>query len=236
MQIEPEIGEVSVVLRGQFNPAIFSPAWFALNKLLGQGLVDGAQLEICSGEITVFGAEWLRIEVDQRRFLASTLQAPSVRVCDLVARTFSEGLYHTPLEALGINRSVHFCVESLSQRDRMGRRIAPVEPWGAWGKTLGETGLQGGVTSLTMTQVEIEGRPPGDRIHVTTQPSNKVGDGVKGVLVNVNDHYTLKETVSSGSARVFMDMLRERFSSSITHSEKIIDHIMSLATTNGTAE
>ena len=34
MRIEPEISGVSVVLLGDFNPAIFTPAWFALHGLL----------------------------------------------------------------------------------------------------------------------------------------------------------------------------------------------------------
>ena len=34
MRIEPEISGVQVVLVGDFNPAIFTPAWFALYRLL----------------------------------------------------------------------------------------------------------------------------------------------------------------------------------------------------------
>ena len=34
MRIEPEISGVAVVLLGDFNPAIFTPAWFAMHELL----------------------------------------------------------------------------------------------------------------------------------------------------------------------------------------------------------
>ena len=74
-------------------------------------------------------ANWsfkLRIVTDQ--FSAETSQAPHIRLCDLVLRVFKEHLHHTPLKALGINRSVHFRVGSFAERDRIGRTLAPVEP------------------------------------------------------------------------------------------------------------
>ena len=40
MRIEPEISDVSVVLLGDFNPAIFTPAWFALHGLLPERVAD----------------------------------------------------------------------------------------------------------------------------------------------------------------------------------------------------
>ena len=46
MRIEPEISGVSVVLLGDFNPAIFTPAWFALHDLLPESVADDADLRI----------------------------------------------------------------------------------------------------------------------------------------------------------------------------------------------
>ena len=36
MRIEPEIGGCTVVLLGHFNPQIFSPLWFAQNKIISE--------------------------------------------------------------------------------------------------------------------------------------------------------------------------------------------------------
>ena len=46
MKIEPEISGASVVLVGNFNPAILTPAWFELNGLLPEGTAEGADLHL----------------------------------------------------------------------------------------------------------------------------------------------------------------------------------------------
>ncbi len=228
MGIEPEISGVSVVMLGDFNPAIFTPAWFVLHGLLPEDVADNAELRIAHRQVTEFVAEWLRIQVTSERFFAETLQAPHVRLCDLVARTFREYLHHTPITALGINHDVHFRVESFAERDRIGRTLAPVKPWGAWGQNLGLDGESGGMMSLTMSQIEPDGRPKGGQINVTVEPSVRVGKGRTGVNVRVNDHYAIENT-NLGSAGRLMDLFEGNFDISLERSNGIIDHIMSLA-------
>ena len=144
MRIEPEISSVSVILLGDFNPAIFTPAWFALHGLLPKGAADSADLNVAHPQTTSFSADWLQLNVLVDQFSAETRQAPHIRLCDLVVRVFKEHLFHTPLRALGINRQVHFRVRSQSARDRIGRTLAPVDVWGAWAEELGDSGRQGG--------------------------------------------------------------------------------------------
>ena len=43
MRIEPEISGVQIVLVGDFNPAIFTPAWFALYRLLPESVASSAK-------------------------------------------------------------------------------------------------------------------------------------------------------------------------------------------------
>ncbi len=226
MRIEPELSSVAIILAGDFNPAIFTPAWFAMHNLLGKGVVDSAQLAVAHPQVTEFTADWLQIHVDVGRFSAETLQAPYVRLCDLVVRAFKENLHHTPLRAVGINRQVHFRVESYAKRDQIGRSLAPVEPWGDWGKALGKDGRQGGMTSLTMTQINLDGRSSDDKVNVTVEPSNRVGVGRDGVYTHVNDHYAIDNT---DSTQGLMDLLERSFERSLNRSDGIIDHIMSLA-------
>lgn len=229
MRIEPEIDGVGVVLIGDFNPAILTPAWFALNGLLPEALVENASLRVAHKEVTAFEADWLRLNVSGQSFSVETLQAPHVRIRDLVSRVFGEQLSHTPLRAFGINRQVHFRVDDLQQRDTIGRRLAPVEPWGAWSDALGLDGEHGGMTSLTMTQVDPDGRPKGGRINVTVEPSTRIGEGRSGVYVQVNDHYTVAH-MKAGTASTAIHLLVENFDESLKRSEQIIDHVMSLAT------
>ena len=227
MRITPEIDGASIAVLGNFNPAIFTPAWFALHGLLPESVATDAQLTVAHEQVTEFNVDWLRLNVTIDRFLAETTQAPHIRIHDLVVRVFKENLHHTPLTAFGINRNVHIQVGSLAARDRLGRILAPVEPWGAWGQDLGLDGEHGGLTSLTMSQINPEGRSAGGRINVKVEPSVRIGDGRTGVFIGVNDHYTLADA-DLGSATRSMELLGSNFETSMNRSESIIDHIMSL--------
>ena len=229
MRITPEMDTASVVVVGHFNPAIFTPAWFALHELLPLRAATNAELNLAHPEITQFQSDWLNVQVTRDRFVAQTTQAPYIRISDLVVRVFKDLLPHTPLRAFGINRDVHFCVPTAAERDRIGRAVAPVEPWGIWGQQLGAGGEKGGMTSLTMTQVAIEGRPAGDHISVTVEPSKRIGDGVLGVYVRVNDHHAADETAGNDLSVKLMETLEKGFDSSIEWGKDIIDHVMSLA-------
>lgn len=217
-----------MILLGDFNPAIFTPAWFALHNLLPKGAADSADLKVAHPQTTSFTADWLQLNVLVDQFSAETKQAPHIRLCDLVVRVFREHLFHTPLLALGINRQVHFRVRDFHARDRIGRTLAPVDAWGAWAAELGDGGRQGGMTSVTMTQVNIQGRSLDDKINVTIEPSNRVGVDVDGVYARVNDHYAV--TAADGRpTEHLMDVLERNFESSVRRSDALIDHVMSLA-------
>ena len=55
MRIEPELSSVRVVVVGDFNPAIFTPAWFALYGLLPERVASSANLEVAHPQMTKFG-------------------------------------------------------------------------------------------------------------------------------------------------------------------------------------
>lgn len=61
MRIQPEIDEVGVVLVGSLNPAIFTPAWFALHGLLPESAAESAELEVAHPQLTRFSTDWLRL-------------------------------------------------------------------------------------------------------------------------------------------------------------------------------
>ena len=229
MRIEPEISAVEIVLLGDFNPAIFSPAWFVLHDLLPANAATAADLQVSHPQITAFSSDWLHLEVTTERFQIGTVLAPYIRVRDLVARVFGEHLHHTPLTAFGINRRVHFRLRSRGERDRIGRALAPVEPWGGWSQELGLGGEFGGMTSLTMSQLRPGGRPWGGRINITVEPSNRIAADGFGVYVGINDHYDIVSPAEPGTAERLIGVLEQHFDASLRQSDSIVDHLMNLA-------
>ena len=234
MRIEPEIDGAHIVLLGSFNPAILTPAWFAHRGLLPAGVEESAKLIVAHPDATAFDAEWLELRARQDRFLAGTTRSPHIRIRDLVLRVFGEHLEHTPIKAFGINRVVHFRLSGASARDRVGRTLAPTSVWGAWSVALEPDGERGGMTSLTMTQMNPAERPRGGRIGVTVEPSSRVGNGRDGIYVAVNDHYVVPKEDAHASARM-IELLDQNFDKSLKHSESLIDHVMSLGKEGPTA-
>lgn len=229
MRIDPEIVGVDIVLLGDFNPTIFVPKWFSANELLPEEAAEDADLQVAHSELTGFSADWLRFQVTRERLTAGSTQAPFVRLRDLVHRAFREHLFHTPLRAFGINFAVHFLVDGSATRDRMGRTLAPLEPWGPWRERLDLGGRDGGMASLQMAQSKPEGRTEGGRVNVTIEPSMRVGrKSGRGIFVSINDHFAAGAN-SSGSAESLMAILATEFEGSLKRSEGIVDHIMSLA-------
>lgn len=235
MRIEPEISGVGIVVLGDFSPAIFTPAWFALHDLLPKNVADNADLKVAHKQVTAFDADWLRLQVTVDSFSADTSQAPWVRVRDLAVRVFKEYLIHTPLRAFGINHDVHFRLGSAEERDRVGRKLAPTAPWGACGRDLRLDGEYGGMTSLTMSQLRLDGRAAGGQINVTVEPSKRISDERLGVYVRVNDHYAIDAGASETAERL-ISLLEENFDGALKRSEEIIDQVMSLATSRESSD
>jgi hypothetical protein len=227
LRIEPEISGVAIVLRGNFNPSIFQPFWMAQQELITDEAAAAATISVIHPEISQFAVESeFILNVQSDRFQISRATAPWVIVSDLCCRIFGDILPHTPIDQLGINRSVHFSVGSVLERDRIGKLIAPQAPWGEWGTDFSSDDVTqlGGLQTMTMINKKASDRESG-WIQARIEPSQAIAKGESGIFMEINDHYQFKDTTD---ARVMMGLLQERFESSIAKSDNIIDQIMSL--------
>lgn len=233
MRIEPEIGLASIVLVGTFNPPILTPSWFGWHGLLTSEDVDAARLDVAHPQILRFEAEWFSLDVTSEKFISQTTNAPFVRLKDLVLRVFNEHLRSTPIQALGINREVHFCAKDGNERDRLGRELAPMGPWGIWGERLALQQTNNGMNSLTISQLNPPNRHSRGSINITVEKSKSLGPDRPGIYVRVNDHYSSETPSNLGpdSSSEIMNFLNNEFDESIRRSEAIIDHVMSLTRT-----
>lgn len=226
MLIEPEIEDVSAVLIGDFNPAIFNPDWLLRNDLVGKVAAEQAEVDVIHAELAQFRVGDFDLIVSRQRLQVTMRTAPFIRVSDFTLKLFREVLPHTPVRQFGLNRSVHFRVGSEETRNKIGRLLAPLEPWGAWGDDIGkgEGDLRGGMASLSMQEVIcVDGIRR--KITATVQPSSSVQKAF-GIFVGLNDHHEFEsEKITTKSV---IDIFDSSFDKSLAHSEYVIDCVMAL--------
>jgi len=205
-----EIEGVSIVLLGDFNPKIFQPAWFAAQELIRKEEAESAEIEVVHPEVVVFSLDWLRIQVTRNRWI-SEAQAPHYEpLRDLILGTFRL-LRHTPIRKMGLNRDIHFKMPTEDDWNALGDRLAPKEPWK---NILDKPGMR---------RLEMEEKRSDDfmgHIRIRIEPSVRIHPGV---LVSVNDHYSLPEPEKeveyvSGSEGI-MNILAQVWGDSIESSK-----------------
>ncbi|MBR1206941.1 MULTISPECIES: hypothetical protein [unclassified Bradyrhizobium] len=229
MRIEPELGGCGIVLVGHFNPLIFSPAWFAKNGIVSDEEANSAEVSVIHPEISAFRIGKMRLQVEQLRLSADTTEAPWITLCDFLVKTFGEFLVHTPINGMGINRSVHFSVGDEETRNRIGRLIAPLGPWREWGREIENQGpgARSGCTNLTMVQPKVAEDDINGHIQLQVQPSSRLR-GNAGIFVSVNDHYSVGGLEQLIGCEKIISILSERFERSIRGSEDKIDIVMAM--------
>ena len=167
--LEVKLESHSIVLLGDFNPKILHPFWFAAYDLIPKKEADEAELVVSHPEVTEFRLEWMRLGVVRDKFAATAWQSSYYEhLRDLVTGTFKI-LRHTPLRMMGINRQMHFQLESQLEWHGFGHKLAPKEIWDG---LLEQPGMQ----SLSIQGVRDDGLQ--GSINVKVQPSPKVENGV----------------------------------------------------------
>ncbi len=213
----PEISSSIVVLLGNFNPKIFQPEWFARQQLISDAEAEAADVKIILPQISHFETDRFGIQVTTDRF--SALTPPSVSAAplrDLVQGTFYV-LEHTPVTAMGLNRQMHFPMDSEAQWHRLGDKLAPKDGWS--GVLPGRPGL------LSMWVQSENDKLPGALFRAKVEPSTAIQHGV---FFETNEHYPAPQTEP---LKTLMKLLNERWEESQAYAEQIADHILSWATT-----
>jgi len=223
--ITPELDTVSIVLRGTFNPAIFSPYWFEKYELIASKAED-ADIQLIHPEVVSFKTDWLSLNSDKNSFSVETSEAPWVRCLDLVEQTFGDLLSHTPIFQLGINRKIEI-PSTMEKNEAVGNLLAPKKPWGEWASSIssGTDENHGGMRNVTMEIRNLEDREKG-YVRASVSPA----EGSHGVVVFINDHYEFLDVLSDstlGSTQA-MKSLSQNFTTSLDRSESITNQIMKL--------
>ncbi|VAW30994.1 hypothetical protein MNBD_CHLOROFLEXI01-5069 [hydrothermal vent metagenome] len=203
--------EVSIVVRGDFTPAIFQPFWFASNNLIKEAEAEAAQVKILTPTVTDFSAEWLSLNVVTNRFQIKTEQEPYFEpLRDLGIGLFTL-LPDTPLRVMGINSNFVYNLHSEDDWHSLGHRLTPKE---AWNQILDSSGMRA---------VIIQGERSDDYdgyIQVSVQPIHN--EEVEfGVFVAVNDHFVLAEENRSDKAQEVIEILSQSWTNSMERGLEI---------------
>src|SRR5262249_28245723 len=106
--------------------------------LMSDAALEAATVEIIHPDFAKFSADYISYEVVSTRFQLQSESEPFVRTSDTAAIIFGKLLPHTPIQRLGINLEAHFNTLSPNQRIHLGRTLAPLEPWGSFGRRIQE--------------------------------------------------------------------------------------------------
>lgn len=184
-----EIDGVSVVVRGHFNPAIFSPAWLLGQELVGPSEYKQASVDIVSRDLASFSMDWLTCQVTPEAMqVATTVPEEFERTRDVAAGVL-RALSHTPIAAIGLNREVHSIVRSADAWHRIGDRLAPKE---LWDDVLTLPGMRSLLIESARSD-EFAGR-----VYVKVEPSMRMP---QAVYISHNDHYVLARVDSQPTSR-----------------------------------
>ncbi len=211
--------EVAIVLLGAFNPSIFQPAWMASQGVLDESEASAAEIGIIHPDVVSFRVGAIAIEVLRERFQAQTTDASAFEsLRDLVVGVFGR-LLHTPIGAMGINRSTHHELPSHAAWNRLGHRLVPKDPWEP---VMNRPGTK---------NITIEGTRDDSRVgyvRAIFEPSTLIE---QGVFQTINDHYQFNEGDPQKNipASDAMTTLAEVWSDSLSRARAIADHILTLA-------
>ena len=98
--IKVGLESVTVVIKGSFNPAIFSPLWLRNQGLIGSPEMSEQDIDIISRDIAIFRAGWLSVQVagDGLQFSTSNMEEAE-RLRDVAIGALRR-LEHLPLQQL----------------------------------------------------------------------------------------------------------------------------------------
>lgn len=212
----------NITLIGSFNPKIFHPEWFFINKLISEKEKESAEIKVMTNDIAVFTTEWLIIETLQERFSASAISDISYeQLRDLVNGTF-ELLNHTPVTMMGYNYDFDYQIQNREYWHQIGYFLSGKKY--LWGKIFKNPGLR----SLTIESPEEETIDFITRkTTVMLSPSdNKVCE--TGLHIHINDHFEVKDKEKCRSAILVETIIKERWDESQKMTEKLVNDIFQL--------
>lgn len=215
----PERQQYSLILVGDFNPAMFHPEWFKRNDIISPEEIDfehDSTLKnsiIVTPQLTIFKTSQLNIKIDQNRFEVVADKEPFISVIDFIIKTF-ENLGSFIIKAFGFNYSAHYKVEDVATLHRIGDKLAPKEHWATLlGDEVAGDDRKSGLTAIQMQKSKTDGT---GQYTVILQPSNFVKPGI---FMSCNDHTNMSK--ENNLADNVMENISNMYNKSLEFMQKV---------------
>ncbi len=236
MNVVYEREGASIVVIGNFNPAIFHPLWFDNCQLIAAEEAEVAKEVIVTDDFTSFTLPWCRVQVFADRFCVETTDsAKIIPLQDLVAGTFAM-LEHCPIKAFGLNRHFHVQLDSNEKWHALGHLLAPKTVWEEVIDSPGtrSVSIWGERSVVGSTQTRLQAR---------FEPSTKLKDGV---FFELNRHYNIEakpteslatenlsenppQSAATDGTSVLLETLADSWKEFLKESESVVSHVLKKA-------
>lgn len=225
-----ELGGVSIVGAGAFNPAIVHPRWLLDKELISENAADDAVKEnfVSTPELTVFTADWVSVQVSLQQAVFATVEEG--RELDLrdLARGVLDLLPETPVNAIGINADSHFRIESEEEWHEIGDRFLPKDFWepvfeqGDWQRR--SAGQAVGLRTMTVEATREDGT---GYVRMEVGPSVRVQPN--GVYTGANAHFQLSTEEQRGNAYQAARLIDQRWDETRQLERALLDRLLAAA-------
>lgn len=218
-----EILTGQIVVLGNFNPPVITPAWLLSQELIGKESADFALSDknlVITPEISRFETDWCSLQVMEEQFILTSTGALSPALKDLAIGIFTL-LAHTPVRAVGINCMTHYKMPTLDAYHRVGDVFAPKN---IWQKFFPETDSQHvGLENMTMLISPNKRGKLIDKSDFTKRVSLSRSDKIAGTGIKlvINDHCPLEGGDDTDAEKV-VELLTARWEQSMQESQRIL--------------
>lgn len=213
---------LNVIFIGDFNPVIFQPSWLAHKKLIREDEAENAKIEVIHTEVVQYKiGDWLQFECTRDRCIFTTLQEPFfIVVKDLINGVFSL-LKETPIRAFGINVGYNINSQSKENYYNIGKSLTPLS---LWEEDLNDPRLSK-IEILEQKRKDFDKTEASRTITITSSKDPRIPFGV---LINVNNHFSVKDFKNSDTANALLNEVWDISNSeSLVLVEKLINKVLS---------
>lgn len=203
--------EVTIVLNGRFNPAIYHPLWLAKQGLVSDDDAEKSTIEVCHPDISQFRLPWASFEVTPERLIVQSADPSHFDPLRDLAISLLLVLPHTPIKQMGINRMLHIDVGSEDAWHGIGHVLAPKAIWKGFSD-------KPGLKALTIETSRTDGYAGSINYIVQPVPPHTVA-------INTNNHIELDVQ----SAFEVVEMVKKQWSSYLETSEANTHNLLAAA-------